>query len=93
MTGHLEQLLLSLITFLRRWLGYSEQSDQMIPVRVRSRRAPMDRQSHDSVDTYFRESNALPTWPGGFTDTGLTLDQSPRWGSDPSCRNSLPDDL
>lgn len=93
MTGHLEQLLLSLISVLRRWLGYSEQSDRMIPVRVRSRRAPMDRQSHDSVDTYSRESNALPAWSGGNTDAGLSFDHQPRWGSNPSCHNSQPDDL
>lgn len=93
MTGHLQELLVALITLIRNCLGLEPRSRQMIPVRVRSRRAQMLQQAEQARGYSSCESNALPAWYGEGRSTAFTALSPPRGESDPSCPSSPPEDL
>lgn len=93
MTGHLQELLVALITLIRNWLGLETRSRQMIPVRVRSRRAHMLQFAEQAGSYPSRESNALPAWLGDGRSSASTPLSSPRGESDASCPLSRPEDL
>ena len=93
MTGHLDELIVSLITLLGKWLGVDQSSRQLIPVRVRSRHAQMLRQSEQTHGYSPGEFNALPTWPGNDSFPVIPASIKSRGKNDPSCRSSRPDDL
>lgn len=92
MTGHLEELLYSLIHLLKRWFVGSQTSHQMVPVRVRSRGALHPRQFYQA-DGMQTRNNALPSLGGGVRFSAAPPPEVPRGESGPFCPLQQRDDL
>ena len=92
MTGHLEELFLTLIHLLKRWFIGQEDSSQMVPVRVRFRGALHPRQYQPSVvvQTW---NNALPSREGGVSLSAAPPPVQPRGQFGPFCPLLQRDDL
>jgi hypothetical protein len=92
MTGHLEELLNTLIHLLKRWFISPQHSSQMVPVRVRSRGALHPRQFQPSVVVQNR-NNAFPSKKGGVRFSAVPPPDTDRGEFGPFCPLVQRDDL
>jgi len=93
MTGHLEELLVAIVAWIRNWLGLSSRSPQMIPVRVRSQSSLISCQSQRTDDPSHGEPSALLAWPEVVRRQIKTSSCMSRAGSASCCSPAPSDDL